>query len=149
MACLVSELLKAHRQDYLYREYDMMQVPLKTELEEKFGAQVMCTYVCNNERPLIIHLPSSVLILWRSKMSFCSCMNCESVYHVRPSVNPCLSGEICAELQSVTCNVQLEYSYLVHLHSIYIPDWILIEIGQHLGRHRVVDPRHGIRAARR
>ncbi|RDB24986.1 Histone deacetylase clr3 [Hypsizygus marmoreus] len=40
----IPELLKAHRQYYLYTQHDMMQVPMMTpELEERFSAQMMCT----------------------------------------------------------------------------------------------------------
>ncbi|KAF7376214.1 Histone deacetylase complex protein [Mycena sanguinolenta] len=40
----VPEILKLHRQYYLYSKHDMMQVPLVgAELEHRFSAQVMCT----------------------------------------------------------------------------------------------------------
>ncbi|KZT11050.1 histone deacetylase complex protein [Laetiporus sulphureus 93-53] len=40
----MSELLKAHRQDYLFRTHSMVQVPLIPKaLEEQFGSQVACT----------------------------------------------------------------------------------------------------------
>ncbi|KAF8210352.1 hypothetical protein K438DRAFT_1959631 [Mycena galopus ATCC 62051] len=40
----VPEILKLHRQYYLYSKHDMMQVPLVgPELEHRFSAQVMCT----------------------------------------------------------------------------------------------------------
>jgi histone deacetylase 6 len=42
----MTEILKLHRQYYLYSKHDMMQVPLVgAELEQRFSAQVMCTYV--------------------------------------------------------------------------------------------------------
>ncbi|KAF9012390.1 histone deacetylase complex protein [Cyathus striatus] len=40
----VQEILKAHRQYYLYTNYEMMQIPLMNqELEQKFSTQIMCT----------------------------------------------------------------------------------------------------------
>ncbi|KAF7288691.1 hypothetical protein HMN09_01375100 [Mycena chlorophos] len=40
----VPEILKLHRQYYLYTTHDMMQIPLVgKELEDRFSAQVMCT----------------------------------------------------------------------------------------------------------
>jgi len=40
------ELLKAHRQDYMYQKYDMLQVPLMhDDVREKFSAQIMCSWV--------------------------------------------------------------------------------------------------------
>ena len=39
-----AELLKAHRQDYLFRQYEMLQIPfVSPALEERFSAQVSCT----------------------------------------------------------------------------------------------------------
>lgn len=43
--CL-AEILKGHRQHFLYTQYQMLQVPLMTKVyEERFGSQVMCTCV--------------------------------------------------------------------------------------------------------
>ncbi|KAI0259417.1 histone deacetylase complex protein [Gloeopeniophorella convolvens] len=40
----IPELLKAHRQDYLYRTFEMLEVPLMYEdMEEKFSTQIMCS----------------------------------------------------------------------------------------------------------
>ncbi|KAI0690095.1 histone deacetylase complex protein [Cytidiella melzeri] len=40
----IPELLKAHRQDYLFRTYDMLQVPfVAPALEDRFSSQVTCT----------------------------------------------------------------------------------------------------------
>lgn len=40
----MSEILKAHRADYLFRTYDMLQVPFVTPaLDERFSTQVACT----------------------------------------------------------------------------------------------------------
>ncbi|KAL1748791.1 hypothetical protein HDZ31DRAFT_29029 [Schizophyllum fasciatum] len=44
LAHTIPDLLKAHRQYYLYTEHDMMSIPLLTpELEEAFSSQIMCT----------------------------------------------------------------------------------------------------------
>ncbi|KAH7913895.1 histone deacetylase clr3 [Hygrophoropsis aurantiaca] len=40
----IPEILKAHRQHYLYTQYKMLQVPLMTQaFEERFGSQVICS----------------------------------------------------------------------------------------------------------
>lgn len=40
----IPEILKAHRQHYLYTEHDMMQIPMiSPELEQRFSTQIMCT----------------------------------------------------------------------------------------------------------
>ncbi|KAG2345481.1 histone deacetylase clr3 [Suillus weaverae] len=40
----IPEILKGHRQHFLYTQYQMLQVPLMTKMfEERFGSQVMCT----------------------------------------------------------------------------------------------------------
>ncbi|KAK7053323.1 Histone deacetylase hda1 [Paramarasmius palmivorus] len=43
IAFSIPEILKAHRQHYLYSEHAMMQVPLLGELDQKFSTQIMCT----------------------------------------------------------------------------------------------------------
>lgn len=44
-----TEILKAHRQHYLYTQHGMLQVPLMTEeLEERFGTQIMCSSVVSS-----------------------------------------------------------------------------------------------------
>jgi hypothetical protein len=41
-----TELLKAHRQDYMYQNFDMLEVPLMhDDVREKFSAQIMCSWV--------------------------------------------------------------------------------------------------------
>jgi len=61
---LRTEILKAHRQHYLYTNYDMMQVPMiSPELEERFSSQIMCTYVY-----LVVSAVSSCWISTRSDM---------------------------------------------------------------------------------
>lgn len=41
-----TELLKAHRQDYMYQKFDMLEVPLMhDDVREKFSAQIMCSWV--------------------------------------------------------------------------------------------------------
>jgi hypothetical protein len=41
---VLPELLKAHRQDYMYRNFDMLEVPLMhDDVREKFSAQIMCS----------------------------------------------------------------------------------------------------------
>ena len=43
-----AELLKAHRQDYMYQKFDMLEVPLMhDDVREKFSAQIMCSWVYN------------------------------------------------------------------------------------------------------
>lgn len=39
-----AEILKAHRQDYMYTTFGMLEVPLMhDDVREKFSAQVMCS----------------------------------------------------------------------------------------------------------
>ncbi|KAG6916665.1 hypothetical protein DXG01_005889 [Tephrocybe rancida] len=45
----IPEILKAHRQHYLYTQHDMMQIPLMSpELERRFSTQIMCS---NQRKP--------------------------------------------------------------------------------------------------
>ncbi|KAK0485910.1 histone deacetylase complex protein [Armillaria novae-zelandiae] len=40
----IPEILKAHRQHYLFTHYDMMQIPLLSDyLDDRFSMQIMCT----------------------------------------------------------------------------------------------------------
>jgi len=40
------EILKAHRQHYLFTQHGMLQIPLVSkELEDRFSAQITCRYV--------------------------------------------------------------------------------------------------------
>lgn len=39
----IPEILKGHRQHFLYSQYQMLQVPLMPAYEERYGSQVMCT----------------------------------------------------------------------------------------------------------
>ncbi|THH28655.1 hypothetical protein EUX98_g5539 [Antrodiella citrinella] len=51
----IPELLKAHRQDYLFREHDMLVVPFATpELEAKFSSQVTCTSDIMENQTLVV-----------------------------------------------------------------------------------------------
>ncbi|KIJ61334.1 hypothetical protein HYDPIDRAFT_96746 [Hydnomerulius pinastri MD-312] len=43
IAFSIPEILKAHRQHFLYSQYQMLQVPLMPAYEERYGLQVMCT----------------------------------------------------------------------------------------------------------
>ncbi|KAF8897049.1 histone deacetylase complex protein [Gymnopilus junonius] len=51
----IPEILKSHRQHYLYTNHDMMQVPMMTaELEERFSSQVMCTSDIFENKTLVL-----------------------------------------------------------------------------------------------
>ena len=39
----IPEILKGHRQHFLYSQYTMLQVPLIPGYEDRYGSQVMCT----------------------------------------------------------------------------------------------------------
>ena len=72
-----TEILKAHRQHYLYTNYDMMQVPmLNSELEERFSSQVMCTYVSYFRSFQLLDPPPGQTCL-RTKRWLFLCMNCK------------------------------------------------------------------------
>ncbi|KAI0317227.1 histone deacetylase complex protein [Amylostereum chailletii] len=50
----IPELLKAHRQDYMYREFDMLEIPILNEdLRDRFHTQVMCSKDVM-ENPLLV-----------------------------------------------------------------------------------------------
>ncbi|KAJ7783256.1 histone deacetylase complex protein [Mycena metata] len=79
----VPEILKLHRQYYLYSKHDMMQVPLiGAELEQRFSAQVMCT-------PDIFQKDTLVFLIHEFGN---------------------LRAELAS---SINCDVQLERSYLI------------------------------------
>lgn len=41
----ILEILKAHRQHYLFTQHGMLQIPLVSkELEDRFSAQITCRY---------------------------------------------------------------------------------------------------------
>ncbi|EJD05919.1 histone deacetylase clr3 [Fomitiporia mediterranea MF3/22] len=51
----IPELLKIHRQEYLYREYQMVQVPLlDTEVEERYQSQVICSQDVMDKDTLVL-----------------------------------------------------------------------------------------------
>ncbi|KAG6876790.1 hypothetical protein C0992_011752 [Termitomyces sp. T32_za158] len=53
----IPEVLKAHRQHYLYTQYDMMQIPLLTpELEKRFSTQISCTPDIFENNTMVIFL---------------------------------------------------------------------------------------------
>ncbi|KAG6845885.1 hypothetical protein H0H87_000691 [Tephrocybe sp. NHM501043] len=53
----IPEILKAHRQHYMYTQHDMMQIPLLTpELERRFSTQIMCTSDIFENETLVIFL---------------------------------------------------------------------------------------------
>ncbi|THG99948.1 hypothetical protein EW026_g2521 [Hermanssonia centrifuga] len=79
----IPELLKAHRQEYLFRTHDMLQIPfVKPELDELYSSQVTCTQDIMTNQILVVFVHEF--------------------------------GNLRAELDSaLTCNLQLEHSYLV------------------------------------
>ncbi|KAG6820251.1 hypothetical protein H0H93_003415 [Arthromyces matolae] len=51
------EILKAHRQHYLYTHHDMMQIPLLTvELEKRFSSQIACTSDIFENETMVVFL---------------------------------------------------------------------------------------------
>ncbi|KAK7692723.1 hypothetical protein QCA50_004356 [Cerrena zonata] len=81
----IPELLKAHRQDYLYRQQGLLQIPFATEaLDERFNAQAACTPDIMENKTLVVFVHEL--------------------------------GNLRVELDSVvTCNVQMEHSYMVDM----------------------------------
>ncbi|EGO01316.1 hypothetical protein SERLA73DRAFT_72261 [Serpula lacrymans var. lacrymans S7.3] len=79
----IPEILKAHRQHYLYTTYDMLQIPLMTEAFEKaLGTQVLCTSDLPFNKTLVIFI--------------------HEFGNLRIELD-----------STVTCNVNLERSYLI------------------------------------
>ncbi|KAG6903029.1 hypothetical protein C0995_007462 [Termitomyces sp. Mi166 len=53
----IPEILKAHRQHYLYTQHDMMQIPLLTsELEKRFSTQISCTADIFENKTMVVFL---------------------------------------------------------------------------------------------
>ncbi|TFY78088.1 hypothetical protein EWM64_g5926 [Hericium alpestre] len=79
----IPELLKAHRQEYMYREFEMLEVPLLHEdHQERFSSQIMCTKdIMDNEN----------LVVFAHEFG-----------NIRAEI-----------ADSLTCNVREEHSYLV------------------------------------
>ncbi|KDR75830.1 hypothetical protein GALMADRAFT_97752 [Galerina marginata CBS 339.88] len=51
----IPEVLKAHRQHYLYTNHDMMQIPMITaEMDERFSSQIMCTSDIFENKTLVV-----------------------------------------------------------------------------------------------
>jgi len=79
----IPELLKAHRQHYLYTTYNMMQIPMMTpELDERFSSQVMCSSNLFESKTLVVFI--------------------HEFGNLRLELE-----------SSATCDVQLERSYLI------------------------------------
>ncbi|KAG5639404.1 hypothetical protein H0H81_002936 [Sphagnurus paluster] len=95
----IPEILKAHRQHYLYTQHDMMQIPLITaELEKRFSTQIMCTSDLFENETLVIFV-HELYVFFSSKID---------------DSDQNLSGNLRLELQSsTTFNVELERSYLL------------------------------------
>jgi hypothetical protein len=94
-----------------------MQVPLVgPELEQRFSAQVMCTYV-----PIVVAFTEVSVrtdqIYSKRKFWFSWFMSCtisHPIYHRFLLAEATFSGNLRVELaSSVNCDVQLERSYLV------------------------------------
>ncbi|KAF8200755.1 histone deacetylase complex protein [Pholiota molesta] len=51
----IPEILKIHRQHYMFKTHDLMQVPLMTpELEDRFSSQIMCTPDIFENKTLVV-----------------------------------------------------------------------------------------------
>ncbi|KAH9958805.1 histone deacetylase complex protein [Russula dissimulans] len=82
-AFAVPEILKAHRQDYMYRNFDMLEVPLMhDDIREKFSAQIMCS------KDL---LDNEVLVVFAHEFG-----------NLRVEIS-----------DRLTCDIQLESSYII------------------------------------
>ncbi|TCD63038.1 Histone deacetylase hda1 [Steccherinum ochraceum] len=79
----IPELLKAHRQDYLFRQHDMLTVPFpSTEMEAKYSSQIACTADVMENQTLIVFV------------------------HELGNIRTELDG-------MATCDLNLEHSYLI------------------------------------
>ncbi|KAI0074161.1 histone deacetylase complex protein [Panus rudis PR-1116 ss-1] len=79
----IPELLKAHRQDFLYRNHGMLQIPFSADgMEECFGAQAACT-------PDIMENPVLVILV-------------HEFGNLRVELD-----------SAATCDLKLEHSYLI------------------------------------
>ncbi|KAJ3559715.1 hypothetical protein NM688_g166 [Phlebia brevispora] len=79
----IPEILKAHRQDYLFRTHEMLQIPfVNPALEERFSAQVSCTKDIMDNQTLVVFV--------------------HEFGNLRVELD-----------SVTTCNVKLEHSYMV------------------------------------
>ncbi|KAJ7579149.1 histone deacetylase complex protein [Mycena floridula] len=86
----IPEILKSHRQHFLFTNYDMMQVPLLTQdLEDRFSSQIMCTPDFFQSKTLVV------------------------LVHEFGNLRAELAN-------SATCNLDLERSYLVYSFFILV-----------------------------
>ncbi|KAG7440019.1 uncharacterized protein BT62DRAFT_1051767 [Guyanagaster necrorhizus] len=86
----IPEILKAHRQHYLYTNYDMMQIPLLSDyLDERFSMQIMCTPDLLDNKTMVIFI--------------------HEFGNLRTELE-----------SSATCNLELERSYLVDFSKDFI-----------------------------
>ncbi|CAL1706955.1 unnamed protein product [Somion occarium] len=81
----IPELLKAHRQDYLYRQHEMLQVPFAPEaLDERFSAQAACTADVMDNQTLVVFI--------------------HELGNLRVELDSVME-----------CNVQMEHSYMIDM----------------------------------
>jgi histone deacetylase 6 len=74
-----AELLKAHRQDYMYQKFDMLEVPLMhDDVREKFSAQIMCSWVYHSSGLSETNYISAEKTFWITKSWWFLPMNCNS-----------------------------------------------------------------------
>ncbi|SJK97611.1 related to Histone deacetylase clr3 [Armillaria ostoyae] len=86
----IPEILKAHRQHYLFTNYDMMQIPLLSDyLDDRFSMQIMCTPDLLDNKTMVIFI--------------------HEFGNLRTELE-----------SSATCNLELERSYLVDFSKDFI-----------------------------
>ncbi|KAK0504659.1 histone deacetylase complex protein [Armillaria luteobubalina] len=86
----IPEILKAHRQHYLFTSHDMMQIPLLSDyLDDRFSMQIMCTPDLLDNKTMVIFI--------------------HEFGNLRTELE-----------SSATCNLELERSYLVDFSKDFI-----------------------------
>ncbi|KAK0195519.1 histone deacetylase complex protein [Armillaria mellea] len=86
----IPEILKAHRQHYLFTNYDMMQIPLLSDyLDDRFSMQIICTPDLLDNKTMVIFI--------------------HEFGNLRTELE-----------SSATCNLELERSYLVDFSKDFI-----------------------------
>ncbi|TDL21411.1 histone deacetylase clr3 [Rickenella mellea] len=120
-AVSIPEILKAHRQEYLYREHNMLQVPfVDDELEHRFGAQILASADVLSQDVVVVFV------------------------HQFGNVRVELEG-------AMMCNMNLEYSYLIDVTKdlikwIRVQKYGLLEVNTHSRPPKAADPKRNMTA---
>ncbi|THH01237.1 hypothetical protein EW145_g6948 [Phellinidium pouzarii] len=113
----IPELLKLHRQEYLYQIYRMVQVPLlDTEVDERFQTQVICSADVMEKDTLVLFVHQLWVLMHLLGISLISIIPYNTPFSSSGNLRVELAG-------ALTCDVKLEYSYLIDVTKDLV-DWV-------------------------